>query len=98
MKIVRLILVVALLSQTFFGIVQATTQLEGASVVPERLVKDYFAEVKYRDHKNKVKTARGFIKNIEKETFHIRNGLWKVDIAYRDVVVIVMAPDRKSVV
>jgi hypothetical protein len=97
MKIVRLILVVALLSQTFFGIVQATTQLEGASVVPERLVKDYFAEVKYRDHKNKVKTARGFIKNIEKETFHIRNGLWKVDIAYRDVVVIVMAPQSQDV-
>lgn len=97
MKMIRLILALALLNQMFLSTVQAVTHLENEAVVPESLVLDHFAVVKYRNHKGKLQTARGFIHNIGTDTFHIRNGLWRADIAYRDVAMLVMAPKSQEV-
>jgi len=60
-------------------------------------VKGHFVEVTYRDQKGKLETARGYIRNIEAERFHIRNGLWRADIAYRDVVMLVMGEKARAV-
>lgn len=97
MKMIRLILALALLNQMFLSTVQAVTHLVNEAVVPESLVLDHFAVVKYLNHKGKLQTARGFIRSIGTDTLHIRNGLWRADIAYRDVAMLVMAPESQEV-
>ena len=97
MKPISLILATALLFHNLTGIIYAATVLTAQEVTPEALTLDTFAEIAHRNLKGQPTTDRGYIKYIGSQTFLIRNGLYQQEIAYSDVMAIVMGKNSKEV-
>lgn len=97
MKPISLILASALLFHNLAGVIYAATVLTAEEVTPEALTLDTFAEIAHRNQKGKPTTDRGYIKHIGSQTFLIRNGLYQQEIAYRDVISVVMGKNSKEV-